>query len=178
MPLLDDVEAALATLPCQKLNDLVQVLRKINSETPSPEQTKEILKWLDCVSQHLEQAKMTYMAGAPPSTETMEMDKQRWGNLTTLLNKFPIIWIVVNDGKVVNVMFATLDTRDTWSLFHDHFTLTNSPPMSHPQYSKGQWVLYDFQNHVQNPDMLLNYVPVEYAGHKLLVHVEERADWK
>jgi hypothetical protein len=178
MPLLDYVEAALAALPCQKLNDLVQVLRKINSETPSPEQTTEIFTWLDCVSQHLEQAKMTYMTGAPPSTEIMEEHIRRWKNLTTLLTKFPIIWIVVNDGKVVNVMFATLDMRDTWSLFHDHFTLTNSPPMSHPQYSKGQWVLYDFQNHVQDPNMLLNYVPVKYAGHKLIVHVEERADWK
>ena len=178
MPLLDDVEAALAALPCQKLKDLVQVLRKIYSKTPYPEQTTEIFKWLDCVSQHLEQAKMTYMTGAPPSTEIMEMDKQRWGNLTTLLNKFPIIWIVVNDGKVVNVMFATLDMRDTWSLFHDHFTLTNSPPLSSPLYSKGQWVLYNMQNHVENPKMLHNYVPVEYAGHELLVLIEERAEWR
>jgi hypothetical protein len=176
--LLKEVEAKFAANPNAKLEKLFEVLREINSKTLTQEQTLAIYKVFDKVRENLEKANMTYMAGAPPSPDTIEKDTMRWKNLPALLSQFPIIWIIVKDDEVVNVMFASIDMRDTWSLFHDHFTLTNSPPMSSPRYSKGQWVLYDMQNHVQYPNILLNYVPVEYAGHELLVFIEERADWK
>jgi hypothetical protein len=176
--LLKEVEAEFADNPNQKLEKLLEVLREINSKTLTQEQTLAIYKVFDEVRENLEKANMTYMAGAPPPTETVEKDTLCWKNLPALLSQFPIIWIVVKDDKVVNVMFASINMRDTWSLYNDHFTLTNSPPMSSPQYSKGQWVLYNMQNHVEKPKMLLNYVPVEYAGHELLVLIEERADWR
>ena len=162
--------------PCQKLNKLIEVLGEIYTKTSSHDQTLYIHKWLDQVREHLEQAKMTYMASAPPSPEIVEEHKVYWKNLQTLFKEYPIIWIVVNGNEVINVMFATLDMRNTWSLFQDHFTLTNIPPMSSPQYSKGQWVFYEMQNHVQDPNMLLAYVPIEYAGHELLVLIEEREE--
>jgi len=176
--LLKEVEVKFAANPNAKLEKLLEVLREINSKTLTQEQTLAIYKVFDEVRENLEKANMTYMAGAPPPPETVEKDTIRWKNLPALLSQFPIIWIVVKDDKVVNVMFASIDMRDTWSLYNDHFTLTNSPPMSSPQYSKGQWVLYDMQNHVQNPNMLQNYVPVEYVGHELIVLIEERADWR
>ena len=176
--LLEEVEAVFAAIPKAKLEKLLEVLREINSKTLTQERTLAIYKVFDEVRENLEKANMTYMAGAPPQPETVEKDTNRWKNLPALLSQFPIIWIVVKDETVVNVMFATIDMRDTWSLFKDHFSLTSSPPMSSPQYSKGQWVLYEMQNHVQDPNRLRNYVPVEYEGHPLIVHVEEIADWR
>ena len=176
--LLKEVEAEFAANPNAKLEKLTEVLREINSKTLTQKQTLAINKVFDEVRENLEKANMTYMAGAPPPPETVEKDTVRWKNLPALFSQFPIIWIIVKDDKVVNVRFASIDMRDTWSLYNDHFTLTNSPPQSSPQYSKGQWVLYNMQNHVQNPNVLLNYVSVEYAGHELLVFIEEIADWR
>jgi hypothetical protein len=173
--ILDSAKAALAALPCPKLKQVVSVLGKVYSEPTSPEKSALVVEFMDKVGNLLGQAEMTYMAGEPPSTENMNEDKKRWTNMPSLFKQFPIIRIFLRDGKVAHVRFAALDFNSSVYLFQDHFTLTDRPPQSSPQYSNGQWVLYSFQNHVDNPDILMDYVPVEYAGQEIIVHVEEKA---
>lgn len=170
------VAKELAKNPCVKLEKIHDVLTQVKQKHLSSEQRLAITDLLVQTKERLTGAEMTYMAGAPPAPEIVEEDSQKWKNFSTLLNEFPIVRITIRNGSIAYVQFACLDTRNTWSLFHDHFLLDNSPPHSSPQYPAGQWVLYNMQNHIEDPSILLNYVPVEYAGIEILVFVEERAN--
>jgi hypothetical protein len=175
MTLLEQVRAVAGANPCSKLSSLSEVMNRVYSQQPSSKQD-EISSVLDIVFQKLEGANMTYEAGEAPPPEIVKKDCEKWMNQSTLLDNLPILWIVVNGIEIVNVMFTTFDLSKGVYVFTDHFTLTNTPPHSSPQYSKGEWVFYCSQNHISDPERLLNYVPLRYKGHNILVHLEKNPD--